>query len=1049
MGNNSPSSERAVETPVERLRRVERIYHEALEHETEQTAFLAEACGEDEALHNEIQSLLAARKRAGDFLARPAIEEHAWSLGSATHSDAAAATSPSNRIGLLINQYKILSPLGKGGMGEVWLAEDTQLHRQVALKLLPPKFTAQAGYVRRFRQEAQAVIALNHPNIVTLFDFGQSDNGHFMATEFIDGQTLRARLQTNGHLPVGEAIEIALSICQALDAAHKIGIVHRDIKPENVMQRHDGLVKVLDFGLAKIQETPGGVFPALASDSLTAAGAVVGTVSYMSPEQARGEKVDARTDLFSLGVALYEMLTGQTPFAGQTAGDRIASLLRSEPPPVTGLPFNIGEEMNRVLRLALAKDRNQRYESATAFAAELKTILRQLQLHSRLSAKADPAGNPPASQTDSPTKIMSAHSSTLPANRLVRRRVATIAIITALSTLLGWQFLANRQKKFESTILFTSQPTPVTSWKAELEANHLLMDISPNGDFIALSKGQRGQTDIFVRRINGEEFSVTNDPYPDQSPIWSPDGQELAYLSKRNDRWEVRRKTWPNGDARTVRQLDAKPLWLTRWSGDGKRIFLETDGRLFALNADTGDLQKLTERSGGEEHFSISPQEDWLVYEGKVGDTTHIFARPLTGDAPRQLTRGGEDNRYPIWLPDGQVIAHGSERNGVSQICLTRLDQSEPTKCRPDDENLIPWNVSPDGSKIFFIKERHESELAIYDQRQIPLPSGIQLDLYPQFSPLDAPQILFQQIDAGENLFNGVISIFASGRITPLPIKGFDARWSPDGKQIAFLRGIGKTRGLYLARSDGRREHLLTQGVQIGSFHNQSFAWNQPANFSWSPQNNSIAFVSNAPGAPNVYRINTETGTKESLSQDEDATAQLNCPLWSADGNLVAYLWEKKTAGTKEYRVKLWQAGRITTLYQSTRPLRMVGWSDSGKEFFVAQATTDEILMPVEMKLLQLPVDGGQPVEIKPLPAAMFNSVILSPDRRTVAFVSRPQDQDEIRLVGLKTKPDQTLTTAFDPYTYFSNLTWTADQRQLCFTKQSNKLSISTIENFR
>lgn len=454
-----------------------------------------------------MESLLVAHEHASDFLDRPAIEEHAWRFFPAAPSEEASVSPLPDQIGRAVNQYKILSSIGKGGMGEVWLAEDTRLHRNVALKLLPARFMTQASRVRRFEQEAQTVIALNHPNIVTLFDFGQSGDEFFMATEFIDGQTLRARLQSSERLPASEAIEIALQICHALTAAHETGIVHRDIKPENVMLRREGAVKVLDFGLAKIHENPGGVFPDSESSSLTASGMVVGTISYMSPEQARGEKVDIRSDLFSLGVVLYEMLTGQTPFAGLTVSDRIASLLRSDPLPLTGLPPGVNEGINRILRLALAKDRAERYESAMAFDRDLKALQRQLQIHSWLDAKANLGSDHPTKTEDQPTERTSANHS----SRFAHWRIAGIALFIGFGALTGWQFLVNRREIFESSILPHLKTTPVASWKTELEANHLLLDISPDGNLIAFTKGQNGQTDIFVRQVNGGEISVTDD----------------------------------------------------------------------------------------------------------------------------------------------------------------------------------------------------------------------------------------------------------------------------------------------------------------------------------------------------------------------------------------------------------------------------------------------------------------------------------------------------------------------------------------------------------
>jgi serine/threonine protein kinase len=254
-----------------------------------------------------------------------------------------------------VSHYRIISKLGAGGMGEVYLAEDLKLGRRVALKLLPAKFTQDKERVRRFEQEARAASKLSHPNILTIYEIGEADGVHFMATEFVEGETLRRRL-SGRKLPVDEAIEIAAQIVGALAAAHDVGITHRDIKPENIMLRDDGFVKVLDFGLAKltdigflrsfdpsvtqaetIDEDTFADFYAttpLEIEQNTSPGVILGTISYMSPEQARGLKVDARTDLFSLGIVLYEMVAGRPPFEAPTTGDMMVAILDRNPPPL-------------------------------------------------------------------------------------------------------------------------------------------------------------------------------------------------------------------------------------------------------------------------------------------------------------------------------------------------------------------------------------------------------------------------------------------------------------------------------------------------------------------------------------------------------------------------------------------------------------------------------------------------------------------------------------------------------------------------------------------
>jgi TolB-like protein/pimeloyl-ACP methyl ester carboxylesterase/Tfp pilus assembly protein PilF/predicted Ser/Thr protein kinase len=284
-----------------------------------------------------------------------------------------------------LSHYRIINQLGAGGMGEVYLAEDTRLERKVALKLLPAEFTKDPERVRRFEQEARAASALNHPNIITIYDIGQADGVHFIATEFIEGQTLRQRL-ASGRMMVGEALTAALQVAEALQAAHAAGIIHRDIKPENLMLRPDGYVKVLDFGLAKLTEPAA---PTCDTEAPTAAGVstepgvVMGTVRYMSPEQMRGQKVDARTDLFSFGVVLYEMIAGRAPFAGATTADVIAALLDKEPPPLARYAPEVPVELECILSRALRKDRERRYQTVSDLLVDLKGLKQEREFAAR------------------------------------------------------------------------------------------------------------------------------------------------------------------------------------------------------------------------------------------------------------------------------------------------------------------------------------------------------------------------------------------------------------------------------------------------------------------------------------------------------------------------------------------------------------------------------------------------------------------------------------------------------------------------------------------
>jgi serine/threonine protein kinase/TolB-like protein/Flp pilus assembly protein TadD len=380
----------------ERWLLIERTYHAALEREGEaRSAFLNEACAGDEELRSEVEGLITHDGQASSFIEAPALEIAAREMANDSLDQEQSQISNSPPAPQRIGPYKLLAPLGRGGMGEVHLALDTRLNRKVAIKLLPAAFTTDAERVRRFEQEARAASALNHPNILTIYEIGRHDSHHFMVTEFIEGETLRQRM-TSAHLTLQTVLEVGTQIASALGAAHDSGIVHRDIKPENIMLRPDGYVKVLDFGLAKLTEPQ-----ATASDTQAPTianvrslpGMVLGTVTYMSPEQARGLEVDARTDIFSLGVVLYEVVAGRAPFEGATMSDVIAAILGKDPPPLARYWPEVPAELERIVAKALRKDREERYQTVKDMALDLKELKQRLEFESQVERSTRPVSS--------------------------------------------------------------------------------------------------------------------------------------------------------------------------------------------------------------------------------------------------------------------------------------------------------------------------------------------------------------------------------------------------------------------------------------------------------------------------------------------------------------------------------------------------------------------------------------------------------------------------------------------------------------------------------
>src|SRR6266850_1075600 len=364
---------------AERWKKVFDLFQSAVERAPEErAAFLDESCYDDEGMRREVESLLTSHERAENFIEVPAFD---------VAPELVTSDSAGPLVGKVIGHYRIESLIGVGGMGEVYLARDERLGRKAALKLLPESLTTDETQLGRFKNEARTASALNHPNILTVYEISAEGNVQFIATEFIEGVTLRTALGP-GRMSAHRALEIAVQVASALAAAHDAGVVHRDIKPENIMLRPDGYVKVLDFGIAKLTEqTP-------ASDDRTGEttavlqtrpGLVLGTAHYMSPEQARGQKVDARSDIWSLGVVIYEMIAGIPPFRGETPSDCIASILTTEPPPLSGVLPDVSLKLESILQKALRKNSDERYQTIKEMLADLRILKGELEAESSLS----------------------------------------------------------------------------------------------------------------------------------------------------------------------------------------------------------------------------------------------------------------------------------------------------------------------------------------------------------------------------------------------------------------------------------------------------------------------------------------------------------------------------------------------------------------------------------------------------------------------------------------------------------------------------------------
>jgi serine/threonine protein kinase/Flp pilus assembly protein TadD len=365
-------------TPA-RLEKIEEIFYAALDQEPDQVAqFLEKTCEGDELLRRKVESLLTSYQRSGSF-----IETSAAGVATRIIENRQADLL----VGRTIGHYKLAERIGAGGMGEVYLATDITAGRKAALKFLPTRFTDDPERLKRFQQEERALVGLNHPNILTVYEIGEDHSTHYIASELIEGEALRQRLM-RGRMEVREAIDVAIQVASALAAAHETGIVHRDIKPENIMLRPDGYVKVLDFGIAKLAESTFAEATADETESVTLAetnlGSILGTVRYMSPEQACGAPIDKRTDVWSLGVVLYEMVTGHAPFTGETPGEVMTSILETEPAPLTSYIAHTPAELQQIISKTLRKERAERYQSAHELLEALQSFRRSMEFKTAL-----------------------------------------------------------------------------------------------------------------------------------------------------------------------------------------------------------------------------------------------------------------------------------------------------------------------------------------------------------------------------------------------------------------------------------------------------------------------------------------------------------------------------------------------------------------------------------------------------------------------------------------------------------------------------------------
>jgi serine/threonine protein kinase/Tol biopolymer transport system component len=942
-------------------------------------AYLTEACGGDVALRHEVESLLASDERARGFL-----EELPRQLVS-------AATG--SLEGRSIGAYDIGSRIGAGGMGEVYEGRDTVLNRQIAIKVLLPAVVHDSGSLTRFRREAQLLASLNHPHIAQIHGFEHADDVWALVMELVPGPTLAQRIGGRASpLPIAEALGIAAQIAGALEAAHEQGIIHRDLKPANIKVREDGTVKVLDFGLATAldQRLPRDAGARRSSDSAdaTETGAIFGTPAYMSPEQARGQTVDRRTDLWAFGCILYEMVTGRRTFAGDTASD-VLDAVQSTEPEWTELPEKTPPAIRTLLRRCLEKSRVRRLDSATAVRLEIDDALATV-----TSRVVVPSERPP----DTPAvDALTADGSKRRTRGLLVAIVSAVVLVTAGGVWQLWQ-----RDYFWRNQLAGAAVDRLTDFAGE-ETDAA---ISPDGKFIAFLSDRDGRFDAWISQIDtGEFINVTNGRFqmmnnPNARMVgFSGDGAQVWFeqqVSARPLVWTSWMRPLLGGSPRRFVEGGLEPAW----SPDGNRLVYHTNDLgdpLFLADKDGSNPRKIfVGTPGAHGHYPIWSPDGRFVYLviGSIAtDELDIWriavAAADAGAAPERITSHNARIANPAWLDNRTLIYSATAEDGSGDWLYA-----------VDVEHRIPHRVSSGIAQQYMsvaVSDTHPrrvlTTIAVPTSQlwQVPIadrpqaePAAVRLPVSTtgSFSPQFAPaSLVFLSSKGGANglwkyehgetaeIWRGA----DGGVVTPPAI-------SRDGRQICFsFRRRGRA-GLYLMDASGTNVRTLAEGLEVRGAA------------SWSPDGKWVAVAGNRGDGTRVFKVPVDGGAPIELTTTLSVT-----PVWSPDGGLILYS-EQQRAG--QFEVKAMTPDRSPVPVVA---VQIVGFNSATRYRFVPEGDALIVLEGVigAQNFYRVDLATGQRRQLTDLDGPyVIRNFDVSPDGTHIVF-DRWQQHTDVAMMTL------------------------------------------------
>ncbi|HKZ79850.1 MAG TPA: protein kinase [Pyrinomonadaceae bacterium] len=916
----------------ERYRQVGELYHAVLQVDPLQRAdFLAQACAADPELKSEVESLLASHDQASDFIAAPAL---------AVAAEMLAQDQNDELIGQTVAHYRIISLLGAGGMGRVFLAEDTDLGRRVALKFLPEYFTSNKSQVRRFQQEARSASALNHPNILTVYEVGQIAGTEYMATEYVEGLTLRSRLKAGG-LSVHEALDVAVQIADALVAAHQAGIVHRDIKPENIMIRRDGYVKVLDFGLAKLSEHLAGVLPESANvfpnpPIVTNPGMVMGTAEYMSPEQTRALPVDGRTDIWSLGVVLYEMASGRRPFAAKTHGDIIVSILEKEPISLARQSQEVPDELVRIVDKALKKDLQARYQTIREMANDLRQLKRRLEFNSEFKRAVPDSTNELARRFNSFREQGAAAVTVAQAGTRISGGRGVAVSTSSLE-----YFVSEIQKHRRGAAFFGSVLIIFLGgllYSVYLIANRSSIPAAPfaTGRMIKLTNSGRAQ----VAAV-------------------SPDGKYVVYAEEEDRQQGLWIKQIGTGSTVQIVPAANVGYWGLTFSNDSNYVYyvraersVGSNNNLYQVPSLGGYSTKMLEQVDSAVAFSPDGRRFAFVRDNLKEEESLIVLANADGSGEHTLAMRKASHRFAsdvgarvAWSPDGKIIACAAGGADATEVIGVSVeDGSEKILSSRKWRQLgqVAWLT--DGSGLAIIATEQGSSQIPPQIWRLSYPSGEarritnDLNRYRDLTiTADSSALVTIQTNEISNIW--VAPHEASNRARQITAGTIDTSlaWTPNG-QIVYWSNVAGTRDIWIMNADGSNKKRLTYEGDNG----------RPR---VSADGRYLVFGSRRADKSNIWRMDINGDNQTQLTY---GTRNAN-PDISPDGRWVVYTSWDYGNGT------IWKVpvdgGNPTQISGPTANLAVV--SPDGNR--IACFYWDEQANPPRGAMI-FPFDGGPPI---------------------------------------------------------------------------------------